>query len=62
VAVLGGFPCSSGLWVIKGQVCLNDRPLSFGSPLSTVLLLEGTKWEAPWEECDLWQSRAGADH
>ena len=61
VADLGGFLCSLGLRVIKGQVHLNDHPLLFGSPLSIVLSLEGMKWEAPWEECDLWRSRAGAD-
>ena len=61
MAGLGVFLCSSGLQVIKGQVRLNGCPLSFSSPLLTVLLLEGMKWEVPWEECDLWWSQAGVD-
>ena len=44
---------SLGLWVIKGRVCLNVRPLSCGSPLSVVLLLEGTNWDVSREELDL---------
>ena len=44
---------SLGLWVIKGWVCLNVRPLSCGSPLLVVLSLEGTNWDVSWEELDL---------
>jgi len=38
-------------------------PLLLGFPLLFLgLSLEGTNWDVSWEECDLWQSRAGADH
>jgi len=47
---------------MKGVVLLKDRPLSLGFPLWVVLLLEGTNWDVSWEELDLWQSQAGADH
>jgi len=49
-------------WPTKGRTLLNNHPLSFGFPLSVVLLLEGMNWEVSWEELDLWQSRDGADH
>jgi len=48
--------------LMKGVVLLKDHPLSFGCPLWVVLLLEGTNWDVSWEELDLWQSQAGADH
>jgi len=53
---------SSTGWVKKGRTLLNGCPLLGGFPLSVVLLLEGTNWDISWEELDLWQSRAGADH
>ena len=62
MAGLGVCLCSGTGQVIKGAVLLRARPLSLGFPLWVVLSLEGTNWDVSWEELDLWQSQAGADH
>jgi len=51
-----------GLLSRKAGCLLSVQPLSLGFPLSFLgLSLEGTNWDVPCEECDLWQSQAGAD-
>jgi len=62
VAGLDICPCSRTGQFIKGVVLLKGHPLSLGFPLWVVLSLEGMNWEVSWEELDLWQSRAGANH